>query len=86
MNDKKIKPELDDEAFKVADFIQELSKIQDQYFEALCKKAKDNNWMTGFESDEHAKDLLFDYVFNGADICSRQHEQTLSEYCGAEWL
>jgi hypothetical protein len=86
MNDRKIKAELDDEAFKVADFIQELSKIQDQYFEALCKKAKDNNWMTGFKSEEDAEDWLFDYIFNGADVKSKQHEQTLSEYCRAEWL
>ena len=85
MNDKKIKAELDDAAFKVADFVQELSKIQDQYFDALWEKVKDNNWMTGFESDEHAKDWLFDYVFNAADIGSKQHEQTLSEYCNAEW-
>ena len=83
---KTVKAELDDEAFKVADFIQELSKIQDQYFEALWKKAKDNNWMTGFKSEEDAEGWLFDYIFNGADIGSKQHEQTLSEYCGVELL
>lgn len=81
---KKISLELDVEAYKVANFIQELSKIQDQYFEALWEKAKGNNWMTGFESDRHAKDWLFDYLFNGTDLKSGVHNQTFSEYCASE--
>jgi hypothetical protein len=34
----KIKPELDDEAFKVGDFIQELGKIQEEYLDKLVAK------------------------------------------------
>ena len=41
----KINASLDDEAFKVGDFIQELGKIQDQYFDGLWEKVKENNWI-----------------------------------------
>jgi len=40
MNDKKIKAELDDAAFKVADFVQELSKIQDNTSMLFGKKQR----------------------------------------------
>jgi len=85
MNNKKISAALDDEALKVGDFIQELGKIQDQYFDALHEKAKANNWMEGFESDEDAKDWLFDYVFNGWSKNDNGFEETFTEYCDAEW-
>jgi len=81
---KKISVELDSEAYKVADFIQELSKIQDKYFESLWKKAKKNKWIGGFKSDEIAKDWLFDYLFNGVDLKSGVHNQTFSEYCRSD--
>jgi hypothetical protein len=42
----KIKPELDDEAFKVGDFIQELGKIQEEYLDKLVAKDYDK---AGFE-------------------------------------
>lgn len=46
----------DDNIFKVKDFINELSRVQDSYFESLC-----------FElgiSEGILKDHLFDYVYN----------------------
>ena len=81
---KKISVELEVEAYKVADFIQELSKIQNQYFEALWEKTQKGKWMCGFQSDEVTKDWLFDYLFNGADLKSGVHNQTFSEYCASE--
>jgi len=82
---RKVAASLDDEAYKVGDFIQELGKIQDQYFEALWEKAKANDWMEGFENDEYAKDWLFDYVFNGWSKNDNGFEKSFSEYCDAEW-
>ena len=83
---RKVAACLDDEAFKVGDFIQELGKIQDQYFDALWEKVKANDWVEGFESDETAKDWLFDYVFNGWQEKSEDgFDQSFSEYCNAGW-
>ena len=51
-----MKPHPDDSIFKVKDFINELSRVQDSYFESLC-----------FElglGDGELKDHLFDYVYN----------------------
>lgn len=74
-----VKPKLDDEAFKVGDFIQELGKIQDQYFDALWEKVKANNWIEGME-EEQAKDWLFDYCFNGWGKNDDGFEEMFSEY------
>jgi len=46
----------DDNVFKVKDFINELSKVQDAYFENLCD---DLNLGEG-----SFKDHLFDYIYN----------------------
>lgn len=75
----KINASLDDEAFKVGDFIQELGKIQEQYYDALWEKAKANNWIEGME-EEQAKDWLFDYVFNGWNNDKSYFEEMFSEY------
>ena len=82
---RKVVASLDDEAFKVGDFIQELGKIQEQYFDALWEKVIDDNLMVGFESEEEAKDWLFDYCFNGWGKNDDGFEQMFSEYCDAEW-
>jgi hypothetical protein len=51
-----MKPHPDDNIFKVKDFINELSKVQDSYFESLCNE---------FDIEEgNLKDHLFDYVYN----------------------
>ena len=75
----KVNVSLDDEAFKIGDFIQELGKIQDQYFAALWEKVKENDWIEGMD-DEQAKDWLFDYCFNGRGKNDDGFEETFSEY------
>ena len=51
-----MKPHPDDNIFKVKEFVNELSKVQDSYFEKLCKDI-------GIE-EGRLKDHLFDYVYN----------------------
>jgi hypothetical protein len=46
----------DDSIFKVKDFINELSRVQDSYFESLCLELE--------LGDGELKDHLFDYVYN----------------------
>ena len=41
----KIKAELDDEAFKTGDFIQELGKIQEEYLDKLMAKVEKEKWI-----------------------------------------
>jgi len=48
----------DDQIFKVKDFINELSKVQDAYFSGLVKDLK---------VGKEAEDYLFDYVYNEID-------------------
>jgi hypothetical protein len=52
-----MKPHPDDNIFKVKDFINELSKVQEVYFENLCKEL-------GLPDESYIKDHLFDYVYN----------------------
>ena len=63
MEEKTLKPELDDEAWAVAKFIQELGKVQDDYLERLILKSTAKGWH-GDMSAEDFRDWLFDYVFN----------------------
>ena len=63
INNKSIKSELDDEAWRVAKFIQELSKVQDEYFERLVLKATAKGWC-GDMNVEKFREWLFDYLFN----------------------
>jgi hypothetical protein len=51
-----MKPHPDDSIFKVKDFINELSKVQDSYFESLCEELD--------IEEGNLKDHLFDYVYN----------------------
>jgi hypothetical protein len=51
-----MKPHPDDSIFKVKDFINELSQVQDSYFESLCLELE--------LGDGELKDHLFDYVYN----------------------
>ena len=75
----KIKAELDDKAYDVAKFVQELSKVQDQYFKDLMATVKEKNLVEGVEEDE-LRDWLFDYVFNGYNLETRDIEEMFSEY------
>jgi hypothetical protein len=51
-----MKPHPDDSIFKVKDFVNELSRVQDSYFESLCFELE--------LGDGELKDHLFDYVYN----------------------
>jgi len=74
----KIKAELDDEAFKTGDFIQELGKIQEEYFDKLMAKVEKEKWVEGMTKIE-IRDWLFDYCFNGWDNDEAGFEDTFSE-------
>jgi hypothetical protein len=52
-----MKPHPDDSIFKVKDFINELSRVQDSYFESLC-------FEFGLDDGDELKDHLFDYIYN----------------------
>jgi hypothetical protein len=87
--EREIAAEFDDRAFEVAKFIQQLSKIQDDWLEELYKKAKEKGWFKGFEESTNAlidneiqkrnhctlEHWLFDYCYNG------NLNQSFSEYC-----
>ncbi len=75
----KIKAELDDKAYDVAKFVQELGKIQDRYFEELWVECKEKEWIKGVDVAD-AQQLLFDYCFNGYNTETRDIEDTFSEY------
>jgi hypothetical protein len=51
-----MKPHPEDSIFKVKDFVNELSRVQDSYFESLCFELE--------LGDGELKDHLFDYVYN----------------------
>ena len=55
----------DDQIFKVKDFINELSKVQDAYFSGLAEHLK---------VSKEVEDYLFDYVYN------ENKELTFGEY------
>jgi hypothetical protein len=74
----KIEAELDDKAFAVGDFIQQLGDVQEQKFEALWNECKEKEWIKGMDETE-AKDWLFDYVFNGWEKDSSGFKQSFSE-------
>lgn len=62
-----MKPHPDDSIFKVKDFINELSRVQDTYFENLCDEL-------GLDGEDKLKDHLFDYIYNEEKMV------TLGEY------
>jgi len=76
--------ELDDKAFAVGDFIQQLGEVQEQKFEALWQECKKKEWVKGMD-EEIARDWLFDYVFNGWEKDKLGFEESFSEYCKADW-
>ena len=74
----KIKAELDDEAFKTGDFIQELGKIQEEYLDKLMAKVVKEKWIEGMTEIE-IHDWLFDYCFNGWEKDKDGFEDAFSE-------
>ena len=58
----------EDEIYRVKNFINELQKVQDQYFEKLVNNLRIDSQGEGF---------LFDYIFN-AD--SEDNQKTFEEY------
>lgn len=64
----KIKGSWEDKIWKVREFIQELEKVQEVYFDNLFEELNEDNFSNEFESEEDANEWLFDYIFNsGAD-------------------
>jgi hypothetical protein len=51
-----MKPHPDDSIFRVKDFVNELSRVQDSYFESLCFELE--------LGEGELKDHLFDFVYN----------------------
>jgi hypothetical protein len=51
-----MKPHPEDSIFKVKDFVNELSRVQDSYFESLCFELE--------LGEGELKDHLFDFVYN----------------------
>jgi hypothetical protein len=70
----KIKGEWEDKIYRVKTFINELAKVQDNYFENLFEELHHDNFSDEFGSLEDANEWLFDYIFN----CSE--EVTFEEY------
>lgn len=58
---RKMKPHPDDSIFKVKDFINELSRVQDAYFESLC-------FELGLDGEDQLRDHLFDYIYNETEM------------------
>jgi len=56
-----MKPHPDDSIFKVKDFINELSRVQDSYFESLC-------FELGLDGEDKLRDYLFDYIYNETEM------------------
>jgi hypothetical protein len=52
------KPHIEDEIYRIKNFINELSHVQTTYFEKLIKD---------YNFNEKGNDWLFDYIFNSAD-------------------
>lgn len=68
----------EDKIWKVREFIQELSKVQEVYFNNLFEELNGDNFSNEFESKEEANEWLFDYIFNGDDDLS--FEEYLANY------
>jgi hypothetical protein len=77
MSKIKIDATLDDQAFSIGDFIQELGNVQEMYFNRLLEKVKKEKYVEGL-TDEQLNDWLFDYCFNGWR--EGEYKELFSEY------
>ena len=75
----KVNAALDDMAYDVAKFVQELSKVQDDRFTELYNTTLENKWVEGMDKEE-LHSWLFDYVFNGYSLKTQEIESVFSEY------
>tara|TARA_R110000764_G_scaffold63756_2_gene134726 strand:- start:212 stop:451 length:240 start_codon:yes stop_codon:yes gene_type:complete len=64
---KNISGKWEDSIFAVKNFIQELSKVQDERFEAIFEKLEKEGFSDQFDSVDQARDYLFDYIYNEDD-------------------
>ena len=69
---------LDDKAWETAQFVQNLCEVQNQYFDRLVDKAKEEKLYNGIHVETFT-DHLFDYVFN-TPIRNDHPEFMFSEY------
>jgi len=58
----------EDEIYKVKNFINELQRVQDQYF---------NKLVSNLRIDSQGEEFLFDYIYNGDE---EDNEKTFEEY------
>ena len=71
-----VKPELDDLAFALGDFVQKTQSLLDAEFEKFFVANKDKiNGLT----EEEKRDWLFDYIWNGWGKDLQGFELTFSE-------
>ena len=74
MSKIKIKAEWEDLIWKNKDFIQELGKVQDNYFKKLWKKLKKEGAPPALE------DWLFDYIYNWTGKDDGDFEDGFEDY------
>jgi hypothetical protein len=67
-NNLELKPHIDDETHRITDFIQELAKVQDQYYRNLRETF-------GIVEGSRLDEWLFDYVYNYSE-----RAQTFTEW------
>ncbi len=73
-----IKGEWEDTIYKVQTFTRELAKVQNSYFEGLFETLRKEGLCAIFNSDEEARDFLFDYIYNCDEEI--QFEEYLCKY------
>jgi hypothetical protein len=79
MKEIKINAKLDDRSYYIGNMIQEMSKIQERYFDELLDEVTKEGLVEGMTKEE-IRDWLFDYCFNGWDNDNNHYEESFSEY------
>ena len=74
----KIKGEWEDDIYKTMQFIQELAKVQDDYYFKLMDKLKEDDIVKEFIDEADFDNWLFDYIFN--DGSERTFEEYLADH------
>tara|TARA_R110002153_G_scaffold45929_3_gene129360 strand:- start:7862 stop:8113 length:252 start_codon:yes stop_codon:yes gene_type:complete len=64
---KNISGKWEDSIFAAKNFIQELSKVQDERFDKIFQELQEEGFSDQFDSEDEAKDYLFDYIYNEDD-------------------
>lgn len=63
----KIEGTWEDKIYHTKQFITELERVQESYFENLFKELQKEKFSNEFESEEDANESLWDYLFNDYD-------------------